>query len=69
MLPLRRGTRAPPKTTNSGVMAAAFGSIATFAIPLIIAAHGAQSVVSCRSSRQVSVPRSSTPTVKTNNTG
>jgi predicted permease len=34
----------PPKTTGSVVMAAAFGSTATFAIPLIIAAHGAQSV-------------------------
>jgi predicted permease len=34
----------PPKTTGSVVMAAAFGSTATFAIPLITAVYGEQSV-------------------------
>lgn len=39
-----RALKLPPKTTGSVIIVAAFGSTATFAIPLISAAYGAQSI-------------------------
>jgi predicted permease len=38
-----RALKLPPKTTGSVVIVAAFGSTATFAVPLITAFYGAQS--------------------------